>query len=161
MRNILIYIWRNNHGHGTTYEEVSGRNMKKSREGGCLCGELRYKVSGAIDDAGYCHCRICQLSSGAPVVAWFTIPVSSFFYLLGAPSIYRSSAYSQREFCGKCGTQIVFRMSDGPVTVDVTIASLDAPSLIEPEYHIWRQSRIPWFETSDSLPRHDDGGPDQ
>jgi hypothetical protein len=77
------------------------------------------------------------------------------------PSVFRSSAQSQREFCGGCGTQLVFRRSEGPVTADVTIASLDDPSLVRPEYHIWRESRIRWFETADSLPRHDDSGPDR
>jgi hypothetical protein len=42
----------------------------------------------------------------------------------------------------------------------VTIASLDDPSQVAPEYHIWRGSRIDWFDTTDRLPRHEDGGPD-
>jgi len=135
--------------------------MEKSLEGGCLCGEVRYKVNGTIIDAGYCHCRLCRRASGAPVVAWFTVPVGSFSYIQGRSSVFHSSAHSQREFCGRCGTQLVFRRTEAPVTVDVTIASLDDPSLIEPEYHIWRESRIKWFETGDSLPRHDDSGPDR
>jgi hypothetical protein len=135
--------------------------MKILLEGGCLCGEIRYRVNGTIIDAGYCHCRLCQRASGAPVVAWLTGSVGSFSYVQGTPSVYRSSAHSQREFCGRCGTQLVFRRTVAPVTVDVTIASLDDPSLIEPEYHIWRESRIKWFETGDSLPRHDDSGPDR
>ena len=134
--------------------------MKILLEGGCLCGEIRYKVNGTVIDARYCHCRICQRASGAPAVAWLTVSVQSFSYLQGTPSVFHSSAHSQREFCGRCGTQLVFRRTEDPVTVDITIASLDDPSLIEPEYHIWRESRILWFETRDTLPRHDDGGPD-
>jgi hypothetical protein len=135
--------------------------MKRSLEGGCLCGEIRYRVSGEIIDAGYCHCRICQRASGAPVVAWLTVPAGSFSYLMGTPSVYRSSAQSQREFCGGCGTQLLFRRIQSPETVDVTIASIDDPSQIEPGYHIWRESRIRWFETADTLPRYDDSGPDR
>lgn len=135
--------------------------MKRSLEGSCLCGEIRYKVNGTLIDAGYCHCSICRRASGAPVVAWLTVPLDSFSYLQGRPSVFHSSAHSQREFCGRCGTQLVFRRTEAPVTVDVTIASLDDPSLIKPEYHIWRESRITWFETSDTLPRHDDSGPDR
>jgi hypothetical protein len=81
--------------------------------------------------------------------------------LQGTASVFHSSAHSQREFCGRCGAQLLFRRTEDPVTADVTIASLDDPSLIEPEYHIWRESRIPWFETSDALPRYDDSGPDR
>jgi hypothetical protein len=132
-----------------------------SLEGGCLCGAVRYRAIGPHVDAGYCHCRICQRSSGAPVLAWLTVRAESFAYLESRPSVFRSSPRGQREFCRACGTQIAFRRSAQSATVDVTIASLDDPALVQPEYHIWRGSRIPWFETADHLPRHEDAGPDE
>ena len=94
------------------------------------------------------------------MLAWLTVPVGGFAYTKGRPAEFRSSAHGQREFCGVCGTQLVFRNSTTPMTVDVTVASLDDPAAVAPEYHIWRASRIPWFETTDALPRHDDAGPD-
>lgn len=132
-----------------------------SLEGGCLCGAVQYRIGKTPIDAGYCHCRLCQRSSGAPVVAWLTVPIGGFTYTKGAPVIFNSSTHSQREFCGTCGTQIVFRRSVSPKTVDVTLASLYDPSQVSPQYHIWRQSRVAWFETADSLPRHEDAGPDK
>lgn len=129
--------------------------------GGCLCGALRYAIDGLLVDAGYCHCRLCQRASGAPVVAWFTVPIAAFRYVQGAPRAYRSSQIHARESCPDCGAPIAFRRLTAPVYIDITIASLDDPALIEPHYHIWRMSRLPWFDTSDCLPRHDDAGPDQ
>ena len=35
-------------------------------EGGCLCGAIRYKVTGPALDAGSCHCRSCRKASSAP-----------------------------------------------------------------------------------------------
>lgn len=130
-------------------------------DGGCLCGAVRYRISADIVDAGYCHCRLCQRSAGAPVLAWLTVPVAGFAYGAGRPAVFDSSPHSQREFCGRCGTQLAFRRRAGATTVDVTLASLDAPERVPPEYHIWRQSRIGWFETADGLPRHEDAGPDR
>ena len=46
--------------------------MKLPLEGGCLCGAVRYRISAEPHHAGYCHCRMCQRSAGAPVVAWLT-----------------------------------------------------------------------------------------
>lgn len=135
--------------------------MTGTLEGGCLCGAIRYRIHGSRIDAGYCHCRICQQSAGAPVLAWVTVPVAAFSYIQGQPAVYRSSEHAQREFCDRCGTQLVFRRVQATRTVDITIASLDDPSLIAPEFHIWRMSRIAWFETHDSLPRFDDAGPDR
>ncbi|WP_119460186.1 GFA family protein [Rhodospirillaceae bacterium SYSU D60014] len=39
-------------------------------DGGCLCGAIRYRVSTPPLQAGYCHCRLCQRSTGAPVLSW-------------------------------------------------------------------------------------------
>ncbi len=127
--------------------------------GGCLCGQLRYEARDPID-AGYCHCRLCQRSSGAPVLAWASFPTASFCFTKGEPATYPSSARGRREFCTSCGTQIAFRGTPAPSRVDVNIASLDDPASIEPEYHIWVGSRVPWLQIDDDLPRYTDEGPD-
>lgn len=132
----------------------------RTLEGGCLCGALRYRVTSARYDVAYCHCRLCQRSAGAPAVPWASVPIADFSYVKGAPSIYFSSAKAQREFCGACGTPVVFRVRPDPRYVDFAIVTLDDPNALAPAYHIWRMSRINWFETADNLPRHDDQGPD-
>ena len=93
------------------------------------------------------------------MLAWAAFPTAAFAYTTGSPAAYRSSSRATREFCGACGTQIAFR-GDGATRVDLNIGSLDDPSSIAPEYHIWTESRIPWFETQDELPRYVDEGPD-
>jgi hypothetical protein len=123
-------------------------------DGGCLCGALRYRATAVPGKSSYCHCRMCQRSAGSPVLAWVSVPAETFAYVRGEPRIYRSSAQARREFCPTCGTQLVFR-EDGDINIDITTASLDEPARLPPQYHIWRMSRIPWFETADSLPRHD------
>ncbi|MEX0758509.1 MAG: GFA family protein, partial [Tistlia sp.] len=77
--------------------------------GGCLCGALRYRVTAAPLDAGYCHCRICQKLSGAPAMVWVTVPRAGFGYTEGEPRVHRSSDWGQREFCAACGSQLVYR----------------------------------------------------
>lgn len=128
-------------------------------EGGCHCGAVRYRVYPCQGDSAFCHCKICQKTAGAPVLAWLSIPVSYLQYIKGVANVYRSGPASLREFCGACGTQLLFRGDHGR-TVDVNTATLDDPSLAPPQYHIWRTSKIGWFETSDHLPRFDDQGPD-
>jgi hypothetical protein len=127
---------------------------EKTLDGGCLCGAVRYRATAPGTKSSYCHCRMCQRSAGAPVMAWVSVPAAAFAYVAGAPKIYRSSAKAQREFCAACGTQLVFR-EHGDAEIDVTTASLDEPARLPPRYHIWRMSRIDWFETADALPRHD------
>ena len=88
--------------------------------GGCLCGQLRYEASELID-AGYCHCRLCQRSSGAPVLAWATLVTESFVYIKGQAAVYSSSESGSREFCAQCGTQILFRDARSPDRVDALV----------------------------------------
>jgi hypothetical protein len=128
-------------------------------EGGCLCGKVRYRVEPGPADSAYCHCRMCQRASGAPVVAWCSVRAAHVRYTRGAPRAYRSSDEARREFCGDCGTPLLFRPDHGR-TVDVSTATLDDPAAVPPAYHIWRMSRLAWFETADALPRYDDSGPD-
>jgi hypothetical protein len=129
-------------------------------EGGCLCGALRYRCNAPPTDVGYCHCRLCQRSSGAPVLVWASIPVDHFSYETGDPAIYRSSSTGQREFCATCGTQIAFRGQGRPAEVDINVGSLDDPSSVKPRRHIWTASRIPWFKTADDLPCSEHGEPE-
>ncbi|MEQ1753607.1 MAG: GFA family protein [Micropepsaceae bacterium] len=126
-------------------------------QGGCLCGAIRYQVEGVVEESGYCHCCTCQRQSGAPVVAWFSAAPENFKYLSGSPKGFRASSRATREFCGHCGTYLLFREDDPAASLGVNTATLDDPNLVPPDFHIWHQSRIGWFETADSFPRHSKG----
>lgn len=128
--------------------------------GGCLCAAIRYDVTEIPIDAGYCHCRLCQRSSGAPTLLWLTVSDGGFHYTKGTPSRYQSSETGTREFCAVCGTQLMFRSSNSPHTIDVTVATLDDPGGVKPDYHIWTASQMDCVQFNDDLPRYDDAGPD-
>lgn len=133
--------------------------MADMLEGGCHCGALRYRVTTPPSDTGYCHCRICQLTTGAPVLAWTHVPPAAFEMTQGEPKVYRSSSWGERWFCGDCGTQLLYRDSEGPASVDINVGSLDRPEVAKPIRHIFIASRIPWFDTADDLPRHEGAKP--
>jgi hypothetical protein len=127
--------------------------MKMTLEGGCLCGAVRYRLDGEIEESAYCHCRTCQRQSGAPVVAWFAVAPTALVYTKGKPKGYRASDRATREFCGDCGTYLLFREDDATASLGVNTATLDDPERVPPTFHIWHQSHIAWFETSDAFPR--------
>lgn len=131
--------------------------MTKALDGGCLCGAIRYRLNGEIEDSAYCHCRTCQRQSGAPVVAWFAIAPTAFAYTKGKPKGYRASTSATREFCGDCGTYLLFREDDATASLGVNTATLDDPTQVPPTFHIWHESHIAWFDTSDAFPRHAKG----
>lgn len=128
--------------------------------GGCACGALRFECSADPEECGYCHCSLCRRTTGAPVLAYASFAAESFNYTRGEPAIYRSSGRGHREFCKRCGTQIAYRGAEAQARVDVNVGSVDDPSPLAPQHHIWHGSRIPWFETADELERYPGGAPD-
>ena len=127
--------------------------MDQELTGGCLCGAVRYRVSD-VKRAGYCHCRMCQKASGAPVVGWLMVSAGALVITSGTVKTYRSSASAERDFCPACGSQLVFRSLDAPREVDINLATLDHPERITPQYHIHTSSQMPWLHIEDTLPRH-------
>ena len=93
------------------------------------------------------------------MLAWVGFRTASFSYTRGEPGTYASSDSGRRDFCTSCGTQLAFRDVGTPGRIDVNTASLDDPARVEPEYHIWIESRLPWFHIDDDLPRYVDDGP--
>lgn len=128
--------------------------MDLPAEGGCLCGALRYRVSEEPTNAAYCHCRMCQRRSGAPMVTTVNIPVDGFSFTQGEPAAYQSSPTAHRVFCRDCGTKIYFSQIDDPASRSLNLGTLDDPEAVQPRMHIWIDSQLSWFDVNDNLPRH-------
>ncbi len=126
-------------------------------EGGCLCGAIRYELTSDPFDCGWCHCRTCQLNSGAPAMVFSSVAVHHFVWTKGAEKVKSvpSSDFGIRRFCSECGTPFLMQVDHQPETVDFSVATLDEPEAVAPGFHIFWSSRVHWFEPSDRLPRHD------
>jgi len=82
--------------------------------GGCLCGKVRFVLLSDPFDAGWCHCRTCQRSSGSPAMAFATVAAADYRIESGASPVgtIASTDYGRRRFCRGCGT---------PLTIEVAI----------------------------------------
>lgn len=125
-----------------------------SIKGGCQCGAIRYRISGAPAMSALCHCTLCRRASAAPAVAWAMYSESQVDFLAESPALYESSPGCRRGFCARCGTQISFAAEYIPGLIDITICSLDHPERMPPALHYWDSERLPWAAFADSLPRH-------
>ena len=123
-------------------------------QGGCQCGAVRYRVSGAPVVVAICHCTMCRRANAAPAVAWAMYQQSQVTFTHQAPTPYKSSSEAERGFCSACGTQISFTASYIPGLVDLTVGSLDDPGAMTPALHYWDSKRLPWVRFADDLPRH-------
>ena len=127
--------------------------MTTVAEGGCVCGAIRYRVSGEPANTMICHCQTCRRVAAAPVVAWVTFPTARFEILKGRPAEFHSSQPVRRTFCAACGTPLTYEHSDsGGQSIDVTTCSLDNPELFPPTHHSWLTDDIAWVRFGDRLP---------
>ena len=122
--------------------------------GGCMCGAVRYRVSGETVLVEFCHCEDCRRATGAPVMAWAAFRHRAFDWIKGEPTKFNSSPSVTRTFSGCCGTSLT--ISDERYADDIYVApaTFDESHTLAPEIHIWRSERLPWLETADRLPRY-------
>jgi len=122
-------------------------------EGGCLCGAVRYGVSGEPVAATLCHCRSCRRASGGTNVAWAVFDKSAFKWLSDKPVAYSSSPGIEWLNCGKCGSLVGYRRSSRPDHIDITTGTLDEPERYPPTVEIWLEHRIGWETLDPNLPK--------
>eukprot|EP01035_Chromulina_nebulosa_P059073 gene59073-80893_t len=107
------------------------------RQGGCLCGAVRYEVEGEPLRVGLCHCLDCRKESGAVFSCFAVFPAASF------RQTGEVRTHSGRSFCPSCGSRL-FNPSDQEV--EIRFGTLDAaPGDLVPQYEIWVKQREAWL----------------
>jgi hypothetical protein len=133
-------------GKGAT----AGRQLQELT-GGCLCGEIRYRLTPLAADVDFCHCEMCRRWSGAPVSAWAQVPVSQFRLTKGVATPYVSSKTGTRYFCPTCGASVFMTDPDG-TSVGIMLGTLDDAGALRPKAHGWWSARLSWLKLDDKLP---------
>jgi len=133
---------------------MQNEHTESFAEGACLCGAVRYRVSGEPRSSSVCHCRSCRLAAGAPAVGWIVFDADQVQLLRGHPASLHSSPNVVRSFCPRCGTPLAYRNADAPDILELTTATLDHPELFPPTLEIWLEHRIAWQALNPGLPHH-------
>ena len=122
-------------------------------EGSCVCGAVRYEAEVYLEKAYYCHCRMCQKSSGAPAEVGVFIRPGTIAFTKEEPKYFQSSPFGRRGFCQHCGSRLVWMSPGRPDWTNLSAGSLDRPEEVVPCEHICVESQLPWFQLDDGLPR--------
>jgi len=124
-----------------------------THDGGCLCGGVRYRIRGALRGVIACHCSQCRRTSGHYVA--MTSAPSANVELTAADTLlwYRSSDTAERGFCGRCGGNLFWRQFDRD-ELSITAGTLDTPTHIEVEQHIFVADKSDYYSINDNLPKN-------
>ena len=98
--------------------------------GRCLCGAVRYEVSGPLRDVVLCHCVECRRWHGH-VCAATSVPREALRFVSDASLRWidspESDAHARRGFCGQCGSSLFWDAPDRE-TVSIAAGTLDEPT---------------------------------
>ena len=136
-------------------------DQNQSREGGCLCGAVRYRILGKPKWVAHCHCHSCRRASGSVVLTWAGYASETFEIIKGEPRRVESSKDTWRRFCGDCGTPLSYESDRWPGEVHITVGSLDHPEDMPPRSHVFTEEQISWLHIADALPRYAKTGGDE
>jgi hypothetical protein len=123
-----------------------------TKEGGCLCGAVRFKAEGEPINVRICHCRNCQKAMGSPFFAR-ALFAQSALTVEGETSRYPTSERVDRVFCKCCGTRLFSWRTDGSAA-GVALATFDDPNAFAPTEHIFVAGKMTWLKFDDGLPQY-------
>ena len=125
------------------------------RQGGCLCGQVRYEISGDPLAVIICHCVNCQKQSGS-TFSFNLIGQSDQISLQGNVSTYEDTNDSgdpvNRNFCGNCGSPIYSEILTQGNLIALKIGTLDDTRDLEPQSQVWCISKQNWLSLNPDLP---------
>lgn len=129
--------------------------MSIGREGRCACGEVRYRLTAEPLFVHCCHCSNCQRQTGSAFVVNLLIEADHVELTAGEPQavdVPRDDGSAQRIFrCPTCQVAL-FSEYGRPEVRFVRAGTLDDPSTVAPDVHIFTRSKAPWVALPDSVP---------
>jgi hypothetical protein len=129
--------------------------MSISFEGGCSCGEIRYRLTSGPLVTHCCHCLNCQRQTGSAFVINALIEADRVELLAGEPQqvdVPRDDGTTQKIFrCPICQVAVYSDYGRSDIRF-VRAGTLDDPSQLTPDVHIFTRSKQEWIELPASTP---------
>jgi hypothetical protein len=129
--------------------------MSVQREGGCACGAVRYRLTSDPLITHCCHCLNCQRQTGSAFVINLLIEADRVELFAGDPQpidVPRDDGSKQRIYrCPDCQVA-VYSDYGRPEVLFVRAGTLDEPSSVAPDVHIFTKSKLGWVTLPESVP---------
>jgi hypothetical protein len=123
-------------------------------EGGCACGEVRYQLASEPLFTHCCHCLNCQRQTGSAFAINVLIEADRVELLAGAPEVVRvpRGRKTQKIWrCPACAIALYSQYTSARVRF-VRAGTLDDPSRVAPDVHIYTRSKLPWITLPADVP---------
>lgn len=129
--------------------------MSERATGSCVCGEVKWAVTGPYRFFQYCHCSRCRKRTGSAHAANLAVPHTQVSWLAGDDAVTRFELSTARAwgnaFCSRCGSGVPWLTRNGKAYI-VPAGGLDAPPEHGPTRNVHFASRANWYEHATNLP---------
>lgn len=122
--------------------------------GSCLCGKVAYRLAQVPTRTLACHCGQCRRQSGH---LWASAPVRDVDFTLTEDTglrWYAASDFAKRGFCQNCGSYLFWKHNDED-QIAVSLGSLNTPTGVKLQEHIFANHKGDYYEINDTLPQRD------
>ena len=130
--------------------------MTDRLDGGCACDRVRYRMGAKPMFVHCCHCKDCQRQTGTAFVLNALIEADRVELLSGAPTPTTMPTESGRPHivfrCADCGTAVWSEYGGLTRLRFVRVGTLDDPTALPPDVHIYTRSKLPWVTLPQSVP---------
>ena len=122
--------------------------------GGCLCGEVQYRIDAPLTAARSCHCSRCRKAFSGSGSAYAEITPGSFSWTTGEQNLtfYESAPGWGLGFCRTCGTTLC-GVHGGKVH-GVTLGGIDGDPGVQLQMHLFVGSKAPWDHIGGDAPQY-------
>ena len=126
-------------------------------EGRCSCGEVRFRMSSPPLIVHACHCTECQRLSGGAFAINALIEADRVEILSGAPEpvpMTGTGGKPQSIFrCPRCRVALWSHYPGGGTKLSfIRVGTLDEPSRLTPDIHIYTSTKVPWLALPPDVP---------
>jgi len=122
--------------------------------GSCLCGAVKYEISGPIKIFQYCHCSRCRKFTGSAHASNLFVSPDEFKWLKGEDSVGRFEHPDAKHFatcfCKNCGSSLPWKNQSETIVV-VPAGTLDDDPGLKPTQNIFWDSRAVWYTDASKL----------
>ncbi len=133
--------------------------MSDGFEGGCACGEVRYRLKTGPMFVHCCHCHDCQRQTGGAFAINALIESDRIELLSGEPRPIRmptdSGGVHDIYRCPTCQTALWSDYGGRPQMRFVRASTLDDPEAMSPDVHIFTRSKLSWVGLPADVPAFD------
>jgi len=130
---------------------IENATQQRPHRGRCLCGAVRFAVSGTLREVVSCHCGQCRRSHGHYSAYTAAAQERIAFENDDGLAWFRSSARARRGFCNRCGSSLFWELDDDPV-LRIAAGALESPTILTTARHVFVDDKGDYYSLDDDVP---------